>query len=76
MVAIAYNDTYTADVIDITTRTPRPTGPVRAAKVPTKAPEHRPVGDPLIDATTRLLAVPMRQAYALLWRTGLLVVNG
>lgn len=71
MVAIAYTDT--ADVYDIATA---PSArPLRAVKAP-EVREHRPVGDPLIDATTRLLTVPMRQAYALLWRTGLLVVNG
>lgn len=63
MVALALTD-----VTDITPSTARP---VRTGT----ASQHRPVGDPLIDATTRLLSVPVRQAYALLWRVGLLVVD-
>ncbi|HET9877338.1 MAG TPA: Rv1535 family protein [Mycobacterium sp.] len=60
MVAIAYTDI---------------TAPVRRANSTPKRLEHRPAGDPLIDATTRLLSVPVRQVYALLWRAGLLVVD-
>lgn len=56
---------------DVTDITPPAVRPVRAVTTP----QHRPSGDPLIDATTRLLSVPLRQAYALLWRAGLLVVD-
>ena len=32
-------------------------------------------GDPLADAATRLLAIPLRQVYAVLWRMGLIEVR-
>jgi hypothetical protein len=41
------------------------------------APRRTPIGaggDPLADAAARLLSVPVRQAYALLWRLGLIEV--
>jgi hypothetical protein len=63
MVAIAYSD--------ITTPAPR------ATSTPKRL-EHRPVStfsDPVVDVTVRLLSVPLRQVYALLWRAGVLVVD-
>jgi hypothetical protein len=41
------------------------------------APRPTPVGvpsDPLADAAARLLSIPLRQVYALLWRVGLIQV--
>jgi hypothetical protein len=32
-------------------------------------------GDPLVDATARLLGIPLRQMYAVLWRLGLIEVR-
>jgi hypothetical protein len=32
-------------------------------------------GDPLSDAATRLLSIPLRHVYALLWRAGLIEVR-
>jgi hypothetical protein len=32
-------------------------------------------GDPLVDATARLLSIPLRQVYAVLWRVGLIEVR-
>ena len=32
-------------------------------------------GDPLVDAAARLLSVPLRQVYAVLWRVGLIEVT-
>jgi hypothetical protein len=32
-------------------------------------------GDLLVDATARLLGIPLRQVYAVLWRLGLLEVR-
>lgn len=31
--------------------------------------------DPLVDATARLLSIPLRQVYAVLWRVGLIEVR-
>jgi hypothetical protein len=45
---------------------------------PPPRPIHRPpIGagsDPLSDAATHLLSIPLRQVYAVLWRLGLLEV--
>lgn len=32
-------------------------------------------GDPLVDAATRLLSIPLRELYAVLWRVGLVEVT-
>ncbi|MBW0012932.1 Rv1535 family protein [Mycobacterium sp.] len=45
---------------------------------PPPAPRPRPIGaggDPLSDAAARLLSIPLRQVYALLWRVGLIEVT-
>jgi hypothetical protein len=44
------------------------------------APKRRPqpafgAGDPLVDAATRLLSIPLRQVYAVLWRVGVIEVR-
>jgi hypothetical protein len=44
------------------------------------APKRRPQsvfggGDPLVDAATRLLSIPLRQVYAVLWRVGVIEVR-
>jgi hypothetical protein len=33
------------------------------------------LGDPMVDTTVRLLSIPVRQVYAVLWRLGLLEVR-
>jgi hypothetical protein len=41
------------------------------------APRRTPIGaggDPLADAAARLLSIPVREVYALLWRLGLIEV--
>ncbi|MCV7103337.1 Rv1535 family protein [Mycobacterium palustre] len=42
----------------------------------TKRPHRAPVGggDPLVDGAARLLSIPLRQVYAVLWRMGLIEV--
>lgn len=47
---------------------------------PEAAPKRRrrePVGggDPLVDAATRILSIPLRQMYAVLWRVGVIEVR-
>jgi hypothetical protein len=32
-------------------------------------------GDPMVDATARLLSIPLRHVYAVLWRMGLIQVR-
>jgi hypothetical protein len=34
-----------------------------------------PQGDPVVDAAARLLSIPLRELYAMLWRVGLLEVT-
>lgn len=48
-----------------------------ARKAPRRLGNPQPLGaggDPLVDGAARLLSVPMRQLYAVLWRVGLLEV--
>jgi hypothetical protein len=53
----------------------------RVAPAPKQASKrlHRPLidvgGDPLLDASARLLAIPLRHMYAALWRVGLVEVR-
>jgi hypothetical protein len=70
MTAVLYDDAVTL-----------PTAPCpRVAPAPKSAPNRRPQppiggGDPLVDAATRLLSIPLRQVYAVLWRVGLIEVT-
>lgn len=60
------------DDVVTTPLSPRPTlepAPKR------RRPEPIGGGDPLVDAATRLLSIPLRQVYAVLWRAGLIEVR-
>jgi len=48
-----------------------------APKQVSKRRQQPPIGggDPLVDAATRLLSIPLRQMYAVLWRVGLIEVR-
>jgi hypothetical protein len=49
-----------------------------AATARRQLPKRRSIeagGDPLIDTAARLLSIPLRQVYALLWRVGLIEVS-
>jgi hypothetical protein len=48
--------------------------PQRAARRVRRSPIHTS-GDPMVDATTRLLSIPLRHVYAALWRVGLIEVR-
>ena len=55
--------------------------PAPMAPGPQQTPKARPEaaadsGNPLMDMTTRLLSVPLRQLYAALWRMGVIEVRG
>jgi hypothetical protein len=47
--------------------------PLPAAKRVRRAPINTG-GDPMVDAATRLLSIPLRHMYAALWRAGLIEV--
>jgi hypothetical protein len=62
------------DDIDVTPVRPLALAPAPAAKRVRRAPIDNS-GDPMVDATTRLLSIPVRHMYAALWRMGLLEVR-
>ncbi len=68
------------DDIDVVTATP-PAARLALAPEPQRATtrvRRAPIdtgGDPLVDAATRLLSIPLRHAYAALWRVGLIEVR-
>jgi hypothetical protein len=43
-----------------------------ARRVTAGSPPH---GDPVVDAAARLLSIPLRELYAVLWRVGLIEVT-
>ncbi|APA77588.1 hypothetical protein LIX17_20320 [Mycobacterium avium subsp. hominissuis] len=57
------------DDVVIATRVPA----ARQARPPRPAPADS--GNPLMDMTTRLLAIPLHQLYAVLWRVGIIEVR-
>ena len=70
MTAVLYDDVAT------TAPAPRPTLAPAQKQVSKRLP-HLPIGaggDPLVDAAARLLSIPLRQVYAVLWRVGLIEV--
>ncbi len=69
MTAVLYDDVL---YVDVATRPPAPApGPRRRRQSPIGA-----GGDPMVDAATRLLSIPLRQVYAVLWRVGVIEVLG
>jgi hypothetical protein len=83
MTAVLYDEVVTAaparkltvvrgpETIQATTSAPAPKRAPRRADTPA----FRVGGDPLVDGAARLLTIPLRHAYALLWRVGLLEVH-
>jgi hypothetical protein len=75
MTAVLYDDVVT------TARAPRLTLAPAQKQAPKQASKRLPRpqigagGDPLVDAATRLLSIPLRQVYAVLWRVGLIQVT-
>jgi hypothetical protein len=69
----------TAVLRDEVVETPPAQGPkLRPAPKPApKQPSRQPIGggDPLMDAATRLLSIPLREMYAVLWRVGVIEVK-
>jgi hypothetical protein len=50
---------------------------VATPPAPKHASKRPPIGwgDPMVDATVRLLSIPLREVYAALWRLGLIEVR-
>jgi hypothetical protein len=67
MTAVLYDDVVTT-----------PPAPKLTLAPPPKRLHRPPIdtgGDPLVDGTARLLAIPLRHMYAVLWRVGLVEVR-
>ncbi|OBG39989.1 Rv1535 family protein [Mycobacterium sp. E3198] len=59
------------EVVTVATA-PRPT----VAPAPKRTPRPAAVGgDPMVDAASRLLSIPLRHLYAALWRVGVIEVT-
>ena len=74
MTAVLLDD---VDVVTTTPPAPRLTlapEPQRAAKRVHRSPIDTS-GDPIVDAAARLLSIPLRHIYAVLWRVGLIEVR-
>lgn len=71
MTAVLYDD------VVVPTSAPRLTVvPDPAPVTPKTSPRPRLMGgDPLVDGAARLLSVPLRQLYAVLWRAGVIEVG-
>jgi hypothetical protein len=79
MTAVVYGDVLYVDVV-----TTSPAPGLTSEPAPGRAPKPTPgrrrrspigaTGDPLVDAATRLLSIPLRQVYAVLWRVGVIEV--
>jgi hypothetical protein len=70
MTAVLYDD-----VVTVTTP---PAPRLTLAPAPKQSPKRlhqRPTGDPMLDVTARLLSIPLRHVYAVLWRAGLIEVT-
>lgn len=70
MTAVLYDDVVTLP----------PAPKLQAAPQPKPVAKRRPQpqfggGDPLVDAATRLLSIPLRHMYAALWRVGVIEVR-
>ncbi|MGB8386454.1 Rv1535 family protein [Mycobacterium sp.] len=66
MTAVPYDDVAANRAAQGLTSAPAPS---QASKR-----HHPPAGDPVV-AAARLLSIPLRQVYALLWRAGLIEVT-
>lgn len=65
MTAVRYDDVMLPAPV-----APAPAQPARPRRQPSTG-----SADPLMDMTTRLLSIPLRQLYAALWRVGLIEVR-
>jgi hypothetical protein len=70
MTAVLYDDVVTTPPAPRLTLAP---APKQASKRLHKPPIAG--GDPMVDATARLLSIPLRHVYAALWRVGLIEVR-
>jgi hypothetical protein len=71
MTAVLYDELVTTAAAPMLTLAPAPErAPKRMHRAPAEA-----GGDPLVDVSARLLSIPLRHLYAVLWRAGLIEVT-
>lgn len=70
MTAVLFDDVVTTSPAPALTLAP-------AAKPAPRRRRREPIGggDPMVDAAARLLSIPLRQMYAVLWRVGVIEVR-
>ena len=71
MTAVLYDELVTTAAAPMLTLAP---APEQASKRVYRAPAEAG-GDPLVDVSARLLSIPLRHLYAVLWRAGLIEVR-
>lgn len=71
MTAVLYDEVVTTPAAPRSTLAPAP----KQASKRLHRPPFDAGGDPLVDASARLLAIPLRHMYAVLWRMGLVEVR-
>ena len=71
MTAVPYDDVMTSPPAPTLTLV---TAPKQASKR-LRQPPNGAGSDPMLDATARLLSIPLRHMYAVLWRVGLIEVR-
>ena len=71
MTAVTYDDVVATAPASRLTLAPAQ----KQASKRTPRPQIGAGGDPLMDAATRLLSIPLHQVYAVLWRVGLIEVT-
>jgi hypothetical protein len=73
MTAVMYDD-----VDDLVTTDPA-AAKLKLASAPSRSKRAaQPVGggDPMVDAAARVLSIPLRHVYAVLWRVGVIEITG
>jgi hypothetical protein len=72
MTAVLYDEVVTTAAAPRLTLAP---APKQASKRVHRAPAEA-AGGPLVDVSARLLSIPLRHLYAMLWRAGVIEVRG
>ncbi len=69
MTAVLFDDVMTTSPAAGLTLAPAPKPAAKRRREPIGG------GDPMVDAAARLLSIPLRQVYAVLWRVGVIEVR-
>jgi hypothetical protein len=69
MTSALYDEVVTARTLPVVRDTSAAPAPRKVTRTPVVG------GDPLVDAAARVLSIPLRHLYAVLWRAGVLEVQ-